>query len=332
MAGTTTYGSISPGTAGAMAAELLKNASVHLVLNRYGQGKPLDKNATKTKTFRRYTALDTTPKYLQEGVTPAATKLTKTDIEFMLQQIGDLVEITDVVADTHTDPVLSEARELMEQQAPEMIERILWGELTAGTSVFYANGAARDEVNTPINGNLIKAVTRLLKRQRAKTITKMLGASANYGTVPVPASYLCVGHTDMEQDVRDLPGFVSAETYATPSPHPEEIGKVGSLRFLLTPLYDLFEDAGGDAGDDVVSTTGVKADVYPLIVFGENAYGSVPLKGKSGVKVYAHNPDDSDKSDPLGQRGYAGWKSYTCGGILNEAWICRIEAAVSKLT
>ena len=38
-----------------------------------------------------------------------------------------------------------------------------------------------------------------------------------------------------------------------------------------------------------------------------------------------------DKSDPLGQRGYVGWKSWHLTLRLNEVWMTRLEVAVSSL-
>ena len=43
------------------------------------------------------------------------------------------------------------------------------------------------------------------------------------------------------------------------------------------------------------------------------------------------NPETIDKSDPLGQRGYVGWKMYFAALILNEAWVQRIEVGVTDL-
>jgi len=43
------------------------------------------------------------------------------------------------------------------------------------------------------------------------------------------------------------------------------------------------------------------------------------------------NPDQIDKSDPLGQRGIVGWKMYFAALILNEAWINRAEVAATDL-
>lgn len=94
-------GDIGFRTSGYMAKELLKRGDPYLVFNRFGQSKPIPSRSTKTILFRRYEALDPTPKVMTEGVTPATSDIGKSDITAVLDQLGDGVEITDVVRDTH---------------------------------------------------------------------------------------------------------------------------------------------------------------------------------------------------------------------------------------
>lgn len=148
---TTAYGDISPRTAAFAAADLLRRGMPHLVLEKFGQAKVLPENKTKVIVFRRYNALDATPNPLTEGVTPAAKQLTATNVQTTLTQYGDRVTITDVVVDTHEDPVLRESIDVLGEQAAEMIETVRSGVLKAGTNVLYANGAARNAVNTPLS-------------------------------------------------------------------------------------------------------------------------------------------------------------------------------------
>jgi len=49
---------------------------------------------------------------LLEGVTPAGLKLDFKDYVVQLNQYGDFIQISDVVEDTHEDPILSEATQI----------------------------------------------------------------------------------------------------------------------------------------------------------------------------------------------------------------------------
>lgn len=326
----TTYSSLSQRTTAWAMAEHLKHAEPISVLSKYGMTKPVPKNKSQTVKFRRPVplALATTP--LTEGTAPTSKALTYEDVEVSLSQYGDVVEITDVVHDLAEDPVLKDATTLTGEQSQETFESLLWGIIRGGSNVFYANGSARNAVNSAISLPKQRAVTRLLKAERAKKVTKMVSSSVKYGTEAIDAAFLAFAHTNLEADIRDLTGFVPVEKYGSMKPLPYEIGKVEDVRYILTPVLEPWEDAGGVAGS-MVSTTGTNADVYPIIYTGQDAYGHIALKGKEAVEMKIRQPGEIDSNDKLGQVGWVGWKSYWKGFISNEAWLCRLECAATEL-
>lgn len=324
---TTVYGDISPRTAAFAIAHLLERGMPQLVLEKFGQAKVLPANKSKAVTFRRYNALDTTPNTLTEGVTPAAKQLTASDLPATLAQYGDLVTISDVVMDTHEDPVLREAVEVLGEQAAEMIETVRFNILKAGTNVFYANGGARDAVNTPVDLTLQRKITRALKRQNARKITHVLRSTPAYGTQPVAPAYVAVCHPDLENDIRAMDGFVAVESYGQMTPYESEIGKVEDVRYVTSTVFEPWADDGGAKGS-MLSTTGTNADVYPILYLARDAYGTVALKGANAITPMVVNPKPSD-SDPLAQRGHVGWKAMQTAVILNDAWMVRAEVAAT---
>lgn len=327
----TTYGDISPRTAAYSAKDFLERAVPFLVIEKFGQVKPLPANNSKTQTFRKYNALDTTPVVLVEGVTPTGKQLTSTDVSVTLEQLGDRLVITDVVMDTHEDPVLREAQEVLSEQAAQMIEVARFGVIKAGTNVYRANGSARTDINTPITLSLQRKITRFLKRQMAKKITKVVKSSAAFGTANVAPSFIALCHSDCEADIRNLPGFVPVEEYGSVTPYESEIGKVEDVRYVYSTIFTPWADGGGaksGSGTEMISTTGTLADVYPIIYLGANAYGIVPLKGPNAIIPMVVNPKPSD-SDPMAQRGHVAWKSMQKAVILQDAWMVRAEVAVT---
>lgn len=329
---TTAYGDISPRTAAYAAKELLARGMPYLVIEKFGQAKPLPANNSTTIKFRRYEALDTTPTQLQEGVTPTAKKLTATDVTETLKQYGDVVTITDVVMDTHEDPVLNEAVEVLGEQAAVLVEKMRFGKLKAGTNVFYANGTTRAGVNTVMTTDLQRKAVRALKRQNARQITSIVRSTPAFGTENVAPSFVCLVHSDAEPDIRAMNGFVPAEKYGSISPWENELGKVDDCRYITSTVFESWPDAGGDPagvnGKAVISKTGTNADVYPILMVARDAYAVTALKGQYGVTPTVVNPKPSD-SDPLGQRGHVGWKTMQGCVILNDAWMLRLEVAAS---
>lgn len=313
-------------------AKMLSHAEPVLVLQKFGQMKPMPKNKADNVTFRRPVPFTVSTTALTEGVKPTAKAMSYEDVTATLAQYGGLVEITDQVHDTVEDPVLNDAAMLSGEEAGETLELVLWNVLRAGTNVQYSNGTARNQVNSKISLSVQRAITRTLKSNKGKKITQMVSSSVKYGTEAIDAAYIAIGHTDLEADIRDMTNFVPVEKYGTMKPLPYEIGKVEDVRYILSPTLTNFADAGGLAStNNTVSTTGTNSDVYPIMYFAKEAFGCVTLKGHGAITPSIINPGQLDKSDPLGQLGYVGWKTYFAGVRLNETWMVRAEVAASDL-
>ena len=326
------YGDINQRTAQYAVAEFLANVDPVIVLGKFAQTKPMPKNQAETMVFRRAVPFAAATVPLAEGVTPTGHAITFEDVSVTLKEWGDVVVISNKVQDLSEDPVLKVAMEESGKQAGATVEQITYGVVKAGTTVFYANGASRSAVNTAISLNKQRAVTRYLKRQKAQKITKILSGSVNYATKPIEAAYVGICHTDCEADIRGMAGFVPVAAYGQRQPLSEyELGSVEEVRYITSPDLAPFADAGGTASGSVLSTSGTNADVYPVIFIGQDAYGAVPLKGQSAMTPTVLNPGTPSKSDPLGQRGYVGWRTWFNAVRLNETWMARLEVAATNL-
>lgn len=327
-----TYGDIGTRTAAYAEAVMLAHAEPVSVLSKFALNKPLPKNKTDTIKFRRPVPFDAATAPLAEGVTPTAGAMAYEDVTVQLLQWGDLYSITDKVEDMSEDPVLKDISMLCGEQAQKTVERILWNKLIAGTTAYFANGTQRDHVNTAISINDQRKAVRYLQSMKAKRVTKILAGSADFNTTPVEAAYIAFTHTNMQADIRALPGFTPVAEYGSRVPLcAEEFGSVEDVRYITSPELSPIADAGGLDGNVVLSTSGTNADVYPVVYVGAEAYGAVPLKGMGTIVPTVLNPGTRDKSDPLGQRGYVGWKTWFNATILNQTWIVRVEAAASEL-
>ena len=335
----TTFGDIGQRTAAFAMTDMLAHSIPVQVLAMFGQNRPIPANKAETVKFRRAIpfAPATTP--LVEGVTPAARVVQFEDVQVTLQQYGDLTIITDKVADLSEDPVLSTATQLLGEQAGATLEQLVYNVVKGGTVVFYANGASRAAVNTTISLNKQRKVTRQLKAKKAKKFTRILSGSTSIGTTPIEAAYVAVAHTNLEADIRNMAGFVPTAEYGQRTVLcPQEIGSVEDVRYVLSPDLQAFADAGGTPGGTVESTSGSAADVYPILFFGEDAFGVTPLRSKMvdaksnmPITPMVLNPGTPSKSDPLAQRGYVSWKAYFAALILNQEWMARLEVAASAL-
>lgn len=332
---TNTTGDISYRTNGRAVAKLLKRGQHLMVVERFGQVDPQQKNKTKTARWRRYNSLARASAPLAEGVPPTGQKLTYGDITAVLEQYGDVIKITDVIADTHEDPVLNEAMDLCGEQAAETIEELRINVLKAGSNVFYADGvASRATVNSPPTRGDFRKIYRYFKAHKAREKTKIIRASQNISTEPVPASYFVMGHTDLDADLRGISGFLPAEQYADSTKIlPGEIGKIEQFRIILTAMFDSWQAAGASGttflSGGVEVSSAASCDVYPMIFVAENSYGIVPMQGEQSVKVNMMNPGKPTKDDPNGQIGFVSWITYQTAAILNQTWLARLECAAT---
>lgn len=342
----TVYGDITPAIAAYSVVRMLKRAMPLLQLEKFGQSYPIPQNNTATAKFRRYylsgatgsagtgtgafnVPVRITP--LVEGITPSGSKLANTDYTVTLAQYGDFVTITDVVTDTHTDPILQEATEILGESAAVTVETLRFNVLKAGTNVFYAdNVAGRVNVDTAIVLADQRRVTTGLNRQNAKKITSVVASTADYNTRSVEAAYMAICHPDLETDIRNMTGFKPVADYGPhTSPMEGEIGSVEQVRYLTSTVCAPWADAATSGTLGVLrSTTGTYPDVYPILYFGRDAFGIVPLKGKSSMTPMVVNPKPA-AGDPLAQRGTIGWKLWTATVILQDAFMARLEVAAT---
>ncbi len=315
----TAYGDISPATAARTAKKLLKRGQPYLVLEKFGQAQSVPAFNTKVLNFRRYTALPTTPSTLTEGVTPAGQQLAASTITATLSQMGDKTTITDVIMDTHEDAVLTEAINLIGEQSAQMVEKMRFGVLKAGSNFAYANQVAgRTSVVTALALADQQRAIRTLKRQNARPITEILLSSTRLDTQNVAPGYIGLIHPDLENDVRNMTGFTPAEKYGSITPWENELGKVNDVRYLSSTIFEPWINAGGAKGT-LMSTGGTSADVYPVLYLARDAFGIVALKGQYAVMPMVVNPKPSD-SDPLAQRGHVSWKTMqTC--VINQSYM-----------
>ena len=325
-------GGISPRTNVYAAKKMLESADPVIVLDMAADIKPMPKNKTQTVKFRRPQTLDAVTTPLVEGVTPDVTPFRFEDVEGTLQQYGQVLGITDQIADTHEDPVLMEMSEQAGKNMGRTFEALRWGVLRAGTNVFYANGSARNGINSALTLGKQRDICMSLETNYAEPITKIIKGSVLINTTPIEGGYLAFCHTHLVHDIRQLAGFTPVAEYGQMRPvHPREIGAVEDVRYIRSPDLPPFAGAGA-SGTTGFRNNGSNFDVYPILYVGMHAYGMVPLRGENAMEPAIVPVGRRDKSDPLAQRGYVGWKSWFLCLILNQLWMARLEVAATQPT
>lgn len=314
----------------------LKKALPLITFRKWGQKRNLPKNSGKVIRFKRWGSMAPATTPLTEGVTPIGSKLDYVELTATVATYGDYIPITDSVMMMSIDSGLTEASEQLGEQEGETLDILMRNNLLAGSNVLYAGTSIneRGNVATKITTGELNVILRTLALANCKKITKQVSATTNYNTTPIRAGYIAVVSPYATHDLQaigEANGWIPVEKYAAGSAVMEgEVGAYKGIRFVETTNAMCFEGAGSSTTTGM-KATGSKCDVFPMIVFGEEAYGEVPLAGQShGIIIKVHGENDrSDTSDPLNQRGSAGWKAVWTSKILNDAWILRYEHTVS---
>ncbi len=317
---------VPPGVAAFYDRNLLDRAQPNDVHGRFGQKRPIAQRNGNQIKFRRYSQLAAATTALTEGVTPVGSSLAVTDIVATLAQYGDYIQLSDMVSMTNQDAVVTEATDVLGDQAGTTIDQIRRDVLVAGTNVAYA-GAATTRLGTVTKiaaADLDKAI-RFLKNQNAKFIKMGMAASDGVGTGAIRKAYIALVHPDVEFDLESITGFRAVSDYGSQEGVIEdEIGAYKNIRFVTSTNCKVFADATtvGTAGFKV-SGSG-KNDVYATLIFADNAYGVCPLTGQA-MNTYVKALGSAGSADPLEQRSTVGWKATTTTQILNQAWLIRLE-------
>ena len=327
--------------------QILSHAVPLEVLSKAGRQVSFPKNNSDTYVARRflpYGALSTNSSTLNqffaagtgnrdvtivqahltsEGVTAAPDTVTPMDVTVVMQQYSCLYGFTDKTYDLYEDDIPGAMITQVGERVSLVNELINYGALRACTNQYYGGtGTTVATTNGGITLGLLRKIAKNLMANHGKPVNSMLGASAKYGTDPVAAGFNVYCHTDLEPDIRDIPGFIPVEKYASGTPMPNEIGKVERFRFITTPDLPSVQDGGAAVGaTGLSSTTGSNIDVYTLIVTAQDAWSQVAVRGKDALSPTYLPPGQKSKSDPHGQRGYAGTIWYKAVMVENNGWM-----------
>ena len=295
---------------------LLYRAQQAQVLYGWGQKKNIKKNDGNTIRWRRFNALATNTSTLVEGITPAPTALSMSEVTATVAQYGAYGMISDMIDLVGIDPVLSEASDVFGQQAGESIETVVTNVVAAGTSVLYGTGSTRgaQSAAAPMTIALLRKALRNLDRNN----TKRFNGEAQNSKVG-NGYYNLLLHPNVVYDLQNDPEWKNMQQNIKP-----ELLANGAMAMILnvmiyqSTLAPVFTGAGSGG-----------VDVYGSILIGQNAFGVVDVAGTGKFKMIAKPLGSAGTADPLDQRATVGWKSVFATKILNDLFMLRIETGAT---
>lgn len=218
------------------------------------------------------------------------------------------------------------------------------------TQHFAGNVANEASVEAIVTTGDLNYAINVLCRNSARPFTAMTNGLTNIGTAPILPAFWAICHPDTANDVAALNNFKSVEVYAGQvALAPGEFGYYANagygLRFIQTPDASINANAGGSlSGQDLRSTSSVQVDSYTILMYGQDAFGSVGLGDRhtdgayragdntGGWELINHPRGSSGASDPFNELSTVAWKAWYAGAVLNSAWSRALLVAATDLS
>ena len=276
-----------------------------LVHDRFGQEKPIPRGNGKTIEFRKFSKLPKALTPLTEGVAPDGQALNVTPLTATVHQYGAYVKITDMLQLTAIDPIITEATELIGDQAGRTLDTITRDIITAGTNVVFTGGKTARNAVSGADVLTVKDV------QKAVTVLKNQNAELLEG-----GYFAVIIHPSVAFDLMQDPEWKDWQKHVNPDKMYEgEIGRISKAVFFESTEAKIFEGAGADG-----------ANVYATMVIAKNAYGKTRIEG-GGLQTIIKSNEQA--GGPLNQYATVGWKATKTAERLVEEYMIRIESGCS---
>lgn len=272
---------------------------------------------------------------------------TDTDITATVSKYGNFITYTEELDIGNVNTRSMALFDKLGENAGHSLNIIQRDLMDGGGQIRYANSVASDSlVVTALALSDVQASVNQLRRNSARPFFSMSTGSQNIGTSPIREAYLGIVHADLEQDVRDMTGFVGVEQYASQvETFVGEFGTVGGVRFVATEIAAISTGVGG------VSETGLRGadvqshDIYESFIYGQDAVGTVGLGTEHVDEIYVgrdqrpsrvpaviainHPPGSAGSADPYNEVGTLAWKAFHAGVILNNDWLVEVRTAAT---
>jgi len=302
----------------------------------------LDNLAAATTALTELAGNQTAVYFGRTAATPTFTNITATVSKF-----GNFITYTEELDVVNVNSKSMDLFEKLGENAGHSLNLIQRDLMDGGGNIRYAASVANDSaIGAAIVANDIRAAVNTLRRNAARPFHAETEGSTNINTSPVREAYCGIVHVDLENDIRDMTGFVGVEQYASQTAtFVGEFGTVNGVRFIGTQIAAISTDAGGASANGLRGTNAGQHDVYESFIFGQEAVGAVGLGSEHADEIYTaqdqnpgripavvavnHPPGSAGAADPYNEVGTLAWKAWHAGTILNNDWLVEVRTAAT---
>jgi N4-gp56 family major capsid protein len=291
--------------------DLLDSADTFQVIDKFAVEQTLPMNSNAFLASRRYLtgAPDATP--TPEGTNKVSRTQIYEDFTTQMFRYMEQYQLSQQELKLTPFPALKGARTEMTKLVILDRERVRWNALLTIANKIYNSSAVTTipGVNGPITPGRIQTIVRSILKAKGSYVSAGQGGVNKEGTNPTEQSLVFLGHTDLQPDVRALPGFQPAISLPDGKPkHKTHFGNWLNVEFYLSQEAPILT-GGGAASTTLLNTAGV-TDVYQNIIMAKNTIATVKLGGageEGGGNLDTKLLDQPDKYDPGNQ-----WANLVC--------------------
>ena len=194
-------------------------------------------------------------------------------------------------------------------------DQLIRDAMAATTSVVNCVGGVNGQSPTELSLGDIQDVNTVLLRNKAMKFTSGIEGEDRFGTGPIAASYLGLGHTDLLNSLTNISQFIASHQYSNVTPVlPAEVGYCNYFRFCLS-AEGLIEANASSTGQDV----------YDMFMVAREAVGDVELSGY-GVQLIYSDPSVVEPRFRTASSLACKWSQAPT--ILNDAWLVRLRCTL----
>jgi N4-gp56 family major capsid protein len=296
-----------------------------------------------TVNLTALTALTGAPSYpTRTPQQPTTTNLTATLLKY-----GQFIILNEEIDLYQYDSHMAGITEVLGIQAGRTVNQLQRNEEEDNSTAILSNSAASAAaIVTKLLEADVRRAVNVLNRNDAMKFNAAAGGSSNFNTTPIRDTYWGICHVDVEEDVRQMTGFVDVASYmGTTQIARGEFGHTrNGVRWISTSEASIDAEAGGNNVTPGLRSSGNnKTDVYNTLIFGQKSYASVSLDTPffqetymagdqvPGIQTIGHARGTAGAADPLNEVSTIGWKTFHVGKVINNNWSRCIRSGASAL-
>lgn len=285
---------------------------------QFGQRRPLPQGAGNIAVWNRATRLGIAYSLSEGNPISAVKQLSTTNVSATIQQYGDAINISDLLALTTVVDARKLGTERLAVQAAESLDFVILagildfpgGTAQNATVTHYIKGSTSGYFAA--SGQVIETASdpRLQVSDVRTVVTKLKSLNVPFFD---GQNYIGIIHPNVTHDVQGDSAWTNAHIYTTPENiYRGETGRLYGVRFVESTLAPV---SAGSANGIALSVAGVSQLAYGTVIFGREFFGVTEIDG--GVKTFMH--EGGSKSDPLNQTTVLGWKANFASTVLNPS-------------